>query len=436
MSGPHTRLELRQSQRLSLSPALQQSVGILALSGATLEEMIAEASTENPFLDYTPIDANAPSSGPRMSPYDVALHTAAATPSLGEHLCGQIALMNLDEEVTEAAMRLAYDLDESGFFTQPDVKSVALEHEIREPVALRAIQALQACEPAGVGAFNLTECIRLQLMETGLSADRAQLVLAGLPYFSKGQLNVIGPAIGLTASEAEEIAALIRSLDPAPGRAFDLADPIIRIPELLVTESDTNELQVELVNDTAPRLRFDKELAAARGDMAAKHLAEAKALIAAVQYRGKTLLTVARAVADAQAAFFTGRTKALAPLTRNAIAERLSLHKSTVGRAISGKTLLWRGQIIELDGLFPSALVTEGGTPVSSHAAQLAISRLVAGERPDSVLSDDQICAKLREDGVDISRRTVAKYRKCLNIPSSSNRRRQLTKSAEQRRTR
>ncbi|MGR3792499.1 RNA polymerase factor sigma-54 [Vannielia sp. SX4] len=436
MSGPQTRLELRQTQRLAISPALQQSVAVLALGGVVLEEMIAEAASENPFLIYTPMDAASGISGASLSAYDVALQTVAATPSLGEHLCSQIALMDLPADVAEAAMNLAYDLDENGFLTQPDAQAVARDHGIPEIRAMQAVRALQACEPAGIGAFSLIDSVRLQMLDAGLSGERIQLILTGLPYFTKGQTNLIGPALGLTEEEAEEITELVRSLDPSPGRAFDTADPIIRVPELVVSEGKDAALEVELVNDHAPRLKIDSELAAARGDMATNHFRDARDLIAAVKYRGKTLLAVGRAVVDAQAGYFTGRSKALAPLTRSAIAERLSLHKSTVGRAIAGKTMLWRGEIIELDSLFPAALTAGPGKPVSSHAAQLAIARLVASEERDSVLSDEAICERLREDGVDISRRTVAKYRKCLNIPSSANRRRLLTKSAEQRRTR
>lgn len=405
------------------------------LTGGALEEVIAEAAADNPFLIYKPFEGGA-SAAQGATPYELALQTVAARPSLGEHLSGQIALMDLSPAVDDAARRLAYDLDESGFFTQTDVAALAEEHGLSKAVAGLAVQAIQSCEPTGVGVFSLMQCIQLQLTESGLPPQRVQLVLAGLPYFSKGQTELIGPALGLTSGEAAEIVALVRSLDPAPGRAFDMAEPVVRVPELLVTEDEAAGLRVELVNDNGPRLKLDKALAQARGEKLAAHLAEARALISAVRYRGKTLLAVGKAVADAQAAFFTGRSDALAPLTRTAISDQLGLHKSTVGRAISGKTLIWRGRIIELDSLFPAALGTGSNPATSSHTAQLAISRLVAAEAPGAVLSDEQICCKLKQDGVDISRRTVAKYRKCLNIPPSSKRRRLLTQSAERRRAR
>ncbi len=436
MSGPHNRLELKQAQRLALSPVLQQSIGILALTGPSLEEFIAQAAAENPFLIYTPFEGEGFGSGQGSSQYELALQSVAARPSLGEHLSGQIALMDLADDVAEAARRLAYDLDGSGFFTQENIAEVAREHGLSEAIAGLAVRALQSCEPTGVAAFNLLQSIRLQLAESGLPPARVELVLAGLPYFSKGQTEMIGPALGLGEQEAREIAALVRSLDPAPGRAFDLAEPVVRVPELLVTETASEELSVELVNDQSPRLRLDKALMNARGEKLATYLAEAKALISAVRYRGKTLLEVGKAVVDAQAAFFTGRSEALAPLTRVAIAEEVALHKSTVGRAIAGKTLIWRGRIIEIERLFPATLAGDPDVPASSHKAQLAITRLVSAEEPGAVLSDEDIREKLRQDGVDIARRTVAKYRKWLNIPSSSKRRRLLTQSADRRRTR
>ena len=436
MSGPNNRLELKQSQRLALSPALQQSVGILALSGPSLEESMAEAAAENPFLVYTPYDWGGSDGAFRTSPYEVALQTVAARPSLGEHIAGQITLLGLPNEVAAAAKQLAYDLDENGFFTQGSESEIALEHGLPVATAIMAVRAIQGCEPSGVGAFNLTQCIKLQLSESGLSAQRVELVMAGLPYFIKDQTDMIGPALGLTAREAAEMTSLVRSLDPAPGRAFDEAEPVVRVPELLVTQTESSGLAVELINDSGPRLTLDEALVSARGEGLEAHLAQARALVSAVHFRGKTLLRIGKAVADAQAAYFTGRSKSLAPLTRSAIAERLELHKSTVGRTVGGKSLVWRGQVIEMDSLFPAALRSDGAEPTSSHAAQLEIARLVAAETAGSVLSDEAICTKLKHDGVDISRRTVAKYRKCLNIPSSSKRRRLLTQSAEQRRTR
>ena len=401
------------------------------MPASTLEQTLAEIAAENPFLLVTP-----PDGGGGPSAYDVAMLTVAARPSLGEHLCNQIILMDLPEDVARSAQRLAYDLDESGFLIQDNVNEVAREHGLSARVARQAVQALQRCEPVGVGAFSLSDCIRLQFEDAGVPPERVQLILASLPQFTRGNMDIVAPALGLTRQEAEEIAALVRTLDPAPARAFDPPETMLRVPELVISDAPMGGLSVELLNDPLRRIGLDSELAQAHGNMSEKHLEEAKALIRSVAFRGKTLLAVGKAMVAAQEPFFSGHSDSLAPLTRSALADELGLHKSTVGRAITGKSLLWRGRAVDLESLFPAALPAAAGNGISSHAAQLALARIVTEERPGQVLSDEAIRAKLKEDGVDISRRTVAKYRKCLNIPSSSQRRRLKAQSAARRRAR
>lgn len=429
MSSTRTRLELRQSQRLSLTPELQQSLGLLALSGASLEELIAETADDNPFLIFSPQDS---ATRQTASAYDVAMLTVAARPSLGEHLCGQLALMNIDPDVVEAAMTLAYDLDQNGFFTQSSASELAKEHNLSEPLVRKAVAALQCCEPTGIAAFSLSECISLQLLELGIDPARFQMTMSDLSSLASGSLQ--SSAINVTDAEGRELKKLVGSLDPAPGRAFDPPEPVARFPELEFRPQASGGLSVELVNDPLLRLGIDRDLAASGESSVNSHLLQAKALLRSVKFRGQTLLAVGGAILAAQEAYFSGRSPALEPLTRSAVADQLGLHKTTVGRAISGKSLIWEGRIMALDKLFPAAVSSGGKEPASSHAAQVWMTQMVAEETPDSVMSDAAICTKLKDRGVDISRRTVAKYRGCLNIPSSSARRRLLRNSAARRR--
>lgn len=427
-AAPGTRLSLKQVQRLALTPALQQTFALLSLPGSELEEQLKQIAEENPFLSFTPRSAAETSN--LGGAYDVAIQTVAATQSLGDHLISQIALMDLPPDVARLASELALNLDENGFIPEGGIAMVAAEYEVPQRIARQAVLALQSCEPTGVGALSLAECLSLQLADQGLDPRLVPLVIGHLASFLEGDLTILGPAIGVSPTMAREIAAMVRTLDPAPARAFETQDAVMRLPELQVSVTRSGGLRVELLNDPAPRLAIDAALAAARDSMEGGHYAAARALLQAIKYRGKTLLEIGQAVAQRQAAYFTSDHGEMEPLTRSEIATELGLHKSTVSRAVAGKTFLWEGQIMELASLFPARLGTAGKGATSSQAARARMLRLIAAETPQTVLSDSRICDILNNEGVDISRRTVAKYRKCLSIPSSSERRRLLSRAA------
>ncbi|MDF1873479.1 RNA polymerase sigma-54 factor [Vannielia sp.] len=432
-NGPGTRLELRQTQRLGLTPGLQQSFSLLSMPCGDLEEFLVDLAEQNPVLQFSPRTAGPDGASGTQSAYDVAVQTVASRTSLGEHLSRQVALMSLPREVAHLAGTLAFNLDESGFVPEGGIVGVAREYDASNSVARQAVLALQACDPTGIGALSLTECLSLQLAEQGLDPTLAPLVINHLPRFLRDEPAALGLAIGISPDMVKKIAAMARMLDPAPARAFDLPEPTARVPELSITATEDGALRVELINDLTPRLSLDRDLLAAREAIAGGSVAKAEAVLRAIRFRGKTLLRIGRAIVQKQAAYFSGHSTALSPLTRTAIADELGLHKSTVGRAVDGKTLLWNGRILELSGLFPSRLGPPYGRITSSHDARARIARLITAETADTVLSDARLMDMLKDEGVDISRRTVAKYRQCLNIPPSSERRRLLARTAARR---
>ncbi|RDC73726.1 hypothetical protein DLJ49_06310 [Rhodovulum sp. 12E13] len=436
--GQKPRLYLRTTIRPSLSAGPRTGVELLAMPAADLRADLERLAIENAFLVLEP--APAPGGAGQGDPY---LSDVAQPVSLVRHLQEQIACMGLPEPVATLAAYLATALDGRGLLTESDDELAAETAADAETVAA-ARAALQACDPTGVGARDLGECICLQLIEEGESAARAASIHAALPALAEGRFAAAARALGESEAEARALAARIARLNPDPAAAFDAGGAAPMAPELLVTREAGGRLVVTLLDDPAARLRLDEGLAgraratgdAATRDFVAAQLAAARRVCSAARFRAHTLRAVGEAIVEAQSAHFLGRARAPGPLSRAAVAARLGLHPSTVGRAVRGRALLFEGRTRPLSDYFPAALEAgsgetgagEGG--ISSAEIQARMRDIVSAETVDTVLSDDDIAHYLREGGVDIARRTVAKYRKCLSIPNSSDRRRRLARRA------
>jgi RNA polymerase sigma-54 factor len=425
-------LRLRQTQRLALTPGVRMGMQVLAMPVTELSRMLTEEAERNPLLvveDAARPDRPAPSE----SVIDVISRTVAAPESLGAHLRRQLSDMELPEPVAQVAAWLTGDLDERGYLVATPAE-IAAETGVDDATVRQALAALQSCEPAGIGARSLSECLVLQLVALGLTRAQAVAVVPVLGAARDGDAAAVRAALPDGPFDCAALAAMARRLTPNPAAGFEAgpAEGLLR-PELTVQRRADGGLAVHLVEGTVPRVWLDRALLArSRGDAGARPFAEAQRqgaerLIAALRFRGRTLLRVGEAVVTAHAGWFAGAQARPGPLSRQDIALRLGLHPATVGRAVAGRSLDWQGRAIPLSWFFPAPAGT--GTGMSNLEVQERIARLVADETGAEVLSDDEIAARLREEGVDIARRTVAKYRKCLNIPSSHRRRRRLAVS-------
>ena len=436
--GQKPRLDLRATIRPSLSAGTRMGVELLAMPAAELHADLERLAVENAFLVLEP--GPAPGGAGRG---DGALIDVAQPVTLARHLQEQVACMGLPEPVATLAAYLATALDGRGLLTESD-DELAAETAANVETVAAARAALQACDPTGVGARDLGECIRLQLIEAGETETRANAIQAALPALAEGRFAAAARALGGSEAEARALAARIARLNPDPAAAFDAGAAAPMAPELLVTREAGGRLGVTLLDDPAARLRLDEGLAArarATGEATAREfvaaqLAAARRVHSAARFRAHTLYAVGEAIVEAQSAHFLGRARAPGPLSRAAVAARLGLHPSTVGRAVRGRALLFEGRTRPLSDYFPAALVAASGETgagagaVSSAEIQARMRDIVSAETVDKVLSDDDIAHYLREGGVDIARRTVAKYRKCLSIPNSSERRRRLARRA------
>jgi RNA polymerase sigma-54 factor len=293
-----------------------------------------------------------------------------------------------------------------------------------------ALKWLQNLEPVGVGARNLGECLSLQLLQTPKCAAR-QLALRicdqYLELLARRDMKRLTALTGCDENLVRQAQALIRQCEPKPGRPFADAEATIVVPDVIVRKSGRG-LAVVLNPDVMPKLRINDLYAAAargqRGNAAnpglSSRLQEARWFVKNIQQRFDTILRVSKAIVERQKAFFTHGAIAMKPLVLREIADELGLHESTISRVTTAKYMATPQGTFELKYFFGSSLNTEAGGNASSTAVRALIQQFVTAEDPKKPLSDSQLSDMLEEQGIQVARRTVAKYRESLKIAPAS----------------
>jgi RNA polymerase sigma-54 factor len=363
---------------------------------------------------------------------DIIAETAAVAPTLLDLLSQQIGLMRAPPLTRMLALALAADIDDSGYLrTDAAEASARLGADAAHVEA--AIALLQTCEPTGVGARDLAECLALQLAERDRLDPLMQRCLSHLDILARADFRGLAAACQVSEGEAREMAAEIRALHPRPGRGLT-ADPVFAAPpDLLVRRTASGAWAVELNADTLPRVLINNayaaEVMAGGDDEVRSFISECRAsaswLVRSLEQRARTTLLVSAEILRRQTAFFEEGVGALRPMTLRAIAEETGLHESTVSRVTAGKRLSCERGSFDLKFFFSQAIAATGGG--EAHAAESIrhrIRALIDDEDPRRTLSDDKLVTMLQAEGVDIARRTVAKYREAMSIPSSVQRKR------------
>ncbi len=426
---------LKQGQRLSMTPQLRQAIEILQLNQLDLKKLLEEEVEKNPLLELEmpPEDRpilSRPSSGPAPALDFDPVDLISAEQSLIDVLSGQISLMSAPDASKNLAMNLIGELDENGYLSTP-VFELADRLNAKTSDIESALMLVQACEPAGIGARNLKECLMLQLVEANRFDPVMELVLENLPLVAKNDAAAIGAIIGEAGPETAEILAEIRRLNPRPASGFSQSPVQESRPDVQVKRTAMGVWRVELVASALPKVLVNHEYAAeiaAKDDKALifAHDCEQSAnwLIKALDQRAQTILKAATAIVQHQFAFFEHGQSAMLPLTLGQIADSLNVHESTISRVTNGKYLICERGVFELKYFFVSKILSiDRNSEFSSMEIRLRIKSLIDEENHKKPLSDDRIVNILRSDGVDIARRTIAKYRKDMSIPSSTNRR-------------
>jgi RNA polymerase sigma-54 factor len=359
--------------------------------------------------------------------------------SLTEHLKRQVLGMRLEPEDAAALQVLIESLDADGYLADPldeIAERLAEQFEIdeddtdaREALADRlrcALHWLQHLEPLGVGARSLSECIELQLRARPESAARAVAIAIArehLELLARRDIKKLVAATGADEDLIRDAQALIRACEPKPGRPFSQAEANIVVPDVIVQRSGRG-FKVVLNPDVMPKLRINDLYAQAmrgqRGGGLAGRLQEARWFVKNIQQRFDTILRVSTAIVERQKAFFSHGAIAMKPLVLREIADELGLHESTISRVTTAKYMATPHGTFELKYFFGSSLNTEAGGNASSTAVRALIQQLVSAESPDKPLSDSQLSQMLEEQGIQVARRTVAKYREALKIAPAS----------------
>ena len=360
--------------------------------------------------------------------------TAAAPVTLAGHLAAQIALTFADPADRLIAGELAGALGDAGY-----LEAGAAELAERLGVAPGRVEAVlarcQTLDPAGVFARDLAECLALQLRARDRLDPAMAALLAHLDLLARRDFAALRRICGVDDEDLVDMLAEIRTLDPKPGAAFasGTADPVV--PDVLVSPAPDGSWSVELNPDTLPRVLVDQTYharvaGAARNAAEREFLSEclqnANWLARSLDQRARTILKVAGEIVRQQDAFLAHGIRQLKPLNLRTVADAIGMHESTVSRVTANKYMLTPRGVFELRFFFTAAIASaEGGEAHSAEAVRDRIRELIEAEKPVDVLSDDTIVDILRKSGVDIARRTVAKYREGMNIPSSVQRRRE-----------
>jgi RNA polymerase sigma-54 factor len=381
----------------------------------------------------TPSDWSSVGSGGREAgDYNLEAFVSAA-PTLADHLAAQLSLAIADPVRRMIGQYLIDMVDEAGYLSG-DLTAVAekLGAPLGEVQAVLGI--VQGFDPPGVCARNLTECLALQLKEQNRFDPAMAALVSRLDLLAKRDLAGLRRICGVGEEDLAEMIAEIRNLNPKPGLAFGSTTVQPIVPDVYVRPGPDGGFVVELNSDTLPRIlvnqRYHAELAKnAKADSAKTYLAEnlqsATWLMRALDQRAKTILKVAMEIVKQQDGFFAHGVQHLRPLNLKTVADAISMHESTVSRVTANKYVATNRGIFELKYFFTSSIASsDGGEAHSAEAVRDRIRHLIEAENASDVLSDDTIVERLREAGIDIARRTVAKYREAMRIPSSVQRRR------------
>jgi RNA polymerase sigma-54 factor len=359
---------------------------------------------------------------------------AAAPVTLRDHLREQIAF-SFSAPVSRAiALGLADAVDEAGYL-RADVDDVAARIGASREAVAEVLVTCQAFDPAGVFARDLSECLALQLRARDRLDPAMAALLAHLDLLAKRDFLSLKRICGVGQEDLLDMLAEIRALDPKPGMAFVGGTADVVVPDVVVHPAADGSWQVEHTPETRPRVLVDNvyyaPVSAATRDRSERDflnecLQSAIWLKRSLDQRARTILKVAAEIVRRQDAFLVHGVRHLKPLGMRAVAEAIAMHESTVSRVTANKYMLTPRGVFELRYFFTPAIAAAGeGDAHSSEAVRDRIRRFIEEERPADVLSDDSIVDKLREIGIDIARRTVAKYREGMNIPSSVQRRRE-----------
>jgi RNA polymerase sigma-54 factor len=373
--------------------------------------------------------------GPSLDDDDPNLEAyCAAASTLHEHLENQLGCTDTDDLTRMIAAQIIDQIDQTGYLLE-SLPDMAQRLGVPESRCALALEIVQGFDPVGVGARNLAECLRIQLREKDRLDPAMACLVDHLDLLAKREFGQLRRLCGIDEEDLADMIAEIRRLDPKPGLIFGATQVNPVTPDVFVRATPDGGWQVDLNSDALPRVVANKTFyARVAGKGAEKEVrafldeawTNANWIVRSLEQRARTILKVASEIVRQQDAFFTYGVAHLRPLNLKMIADAVSLHESTISRVTANKFMATPRGLFEMKYFFTTAIASaDGGAAVSSEAVRFHIKQLIDQEEAHAVLSDDAIVDKLKTLGIDIARRTVAKYREGLGIASSSVRRRE-----------
>jgi RNA polymerase sigma-54 factor len=466
------KLGMKLSQQLRMTPQLQQAIKLLQMSRMELEQAVHKEMVENPILeeiietdeastqleDREEIKTQEQASSDHQDPkqhdeFDWESyidHTQRTTPnmtqntdeimnyenvltskqSLHDYLMWQLGLSGFSDEEKEYGAILISYVDDDGYIKTP-ISEIASDEEADETELVEMFPLLQVFDPPGVFARDLKECLMIQARHLEEDTnDLLEIIDKHLPNLEKKNYVAISKAMNLDLEDVADMCKIIYDMDPKPGRAFNNAEPQYVTPDVFVYPVG-DDFVISLNEDGLPRLRlsnFYKNILATGGansqtqDYIQDKLKSAVWLIKSIQQRQKTIYKVAESIVKHQMDFFRKGPAFIKPMILRDIANDIGMHESTVSRVTTSKYMHTPRGIFELKHFFNSGISMDDGDSLASESVKLKIKELVDAEDPKKPLSDQKIVELLKKSGLQIARRTVAKYRDALNILPSSRR--------------
>jgi len=487
--GLEQKLNLRLSQRLVMTPSLQQAIKLLQMSKLELQDVLTQEVVENPLLEEEEeataaeqtteaeteadataakeadadlpagaADAEAPAEKERDSfdeidfdsyfedyldsaynprQYEdseqVPLENTLSKPQgLNEYLNWQLSMSDSDPDVREIAQYLIGNIDGDGYLrvSRDEIRAAGFEDDARVEAALSLVRSL---DPPGVGAFDLPDCLMLQIRALGIDNSLIeQIVTAHWQEFLNRQFSQLSRTLNVGLAQIQAVVEIIKNMEPKPGRKYSDERTIYVEPDVGVRKIG-DEYVIQLNEDGLPKLRISAAYRrmlrggnGAIGEEAANYLKDkmrsAIWLIKSLDQRQRTIYKVADSIVRHQREFLENGIEHLRPLVLRDVANDIGMHESTVSRVVSNKYIHTPRGLFPMKYFFHSGIDSTQGSEVSSLSIKSKIAKIVSDEDSSRPHSDARIMQKLRAEGIQIARRTVAKYREELRIPSSSQR--------------
>ncbi len=477
------QLKIKQNQSIVMTPQLQQAIKLLQLTNIELAEYVENAKLENPFikedlyikkvqindqktsdvfentkLNKDPLkissnlemnnsfDTHIPDQSFEKSKTktrnnfenkstslsEVIENTVSSNISLKEYLINQISI-SFEKKEQSLAISLIDYLHPSGWLIH-SVEEIA--EELNKPFDYleKMILKLQCLEPVGIFAKNLSECLKLQLEEKGILDKKYEILIDNLKLITKGKIKTLTKICEIENSKIVEMINVIKTLNPKPAENFNIEPIRISEPDIIVTRTNKG-WKIDLNKSTLPTINLDEDyineitnlnLGENDNDFTTNKIGEAKWLQKAVDQRNKTILKVASVILKKQLGFFKHGLSHMKPLILKDVADAIGMHESTVSRVTNSKLILTDWGLLSLKDFFSASIPSsEESHKHAASAVREALKKLISSEVSNKPLSDEKIAEVLSNQGIDVARRTVAKYRDMLSIPSSAERKRQ-----------